>query len=117
MNIDAFVNEVILAGERFWLIRDFKQVERTDATVTLHLDIENELIVQLFFSQRSGRISLALVGGTGRIYGRDREYGRWHLHSFGKPHEHIDTPEGMSAQPVTQFLSEVEKLLIEHDLL
>ncbi|MCL4262473.1 MAG: hypothetical protein KJ069_04630 [Anaerolineae bacterium] len=117
MNVDAFVNEAILAGERFWFIRDFKQVERTDATVTLHLDIENELFVQLFFSQRSGRISLALVGSTGRIYGRDREYGRWHLHPFGKSHEHIDTPEGMSTQPINQFLSEVEKLLIEHNLL
>ncbi|HRQ41098.1 MAG TPA: hypothetical protein PLD25_24540 [Chloroflexota bacterium] len=117
MTIDAFVNEAILAGERFWFIRDFKQVERTDATVTIHLEIENDLFVQLYFSQRSGRLSLALVGNTGRIYGRDREYGRWHLHPFGKLHEHIDTPEGMSAQLISQFLSEVEKLLIEHDLM
>ncbi len=48
MTIDNFVNEAILAGERFWFIWDFKQVERTDATVTIHLEIENELFVQLF---------------------------------------------------------------------
>jgi hypothetical protein len=117
MTIDDFVNEAVLAGERFWFIRDFKQMERTDATVTFRLEIEHDLFVQLFCSQRSGRLSFALVGNTGRLYGRDREYGRWHLHPFGKPQEHVDNPEGMSDQPISQFLSEVEKLLIEHDLL
>jgi hypothetical protein len=41
----------------------------------------------------------------------------WHLHPFGQPEEHQPTPEGMSPRPATQFLTEVEKLLVDHGLI
>lgn len=31
--------------------------------------------------------------------------------------QHESTPEGMSPQPVIQFLAEIEKIVIEHDLI
>jgi len=83
----------------------------------LHFAISSDLFVQIFFSQRSGRCSLTLVGNAGRLYGRDRENGVWHRHPFGQPEKHEPTPEGMSPQPITQFLSEVGKILIENDLI
>ena len=75
------------------------------------------LFVQVFFSQRSRRLSFALVGAAGRFYGRDREHGLWHRHPFGQPAQHEPTPEGMSAQPISQFLTEVEEILYAHDLI
>ena len=103
--------------DRFWFVRDVNIVEQTPATVTVHLTIGADLFVQAFLSESSQRLSFALVGQSGRLYGRDREYGTWHRHPFGQPQQHELTPEGMSMQPLTQFMAEVEQILVEHDLL
>lgn len=34
-----------------------------------------------------------------------------------QPKQHETTPKGMSPQPVIQFLAEIEKIVIEHDLI
>ena len=117
MSIDELILEAVRAKEKFWFVRDFKIIERTASTITLHFMINQNLFVQVFYSLHSGRYNLALIGSTGRLYGRDREQGQWHRHSFEQPYEHEPTPEGMSPQPVHQFLSEVETLLIENDLI
>ena len=103
--------------DRFWFVRDINIVEQTQATVTVHLTIDADLFVQAFLSESSQRLSFALVGQSGRLYGRDREHGMWHRHPFGQPEQHEPTPEGVSVQPLTQFMAEVEKILVEHDLL
>ncbi|RMD58357.1 hypothetical protein D6833_12970 [Candidatus Parcubacteria bacterium] len=117
MTIDDLIIEAAASKDRFWFVQTVRIVERTDFTVTIRFLISADLFVQVFFSQRSGRFNLALVGTTGRLYGRDREHGSWHLHPFGRPEQHQPTPEGMSAQPVAQFLSEVEEILLENDLI
>lgn len=117
MTIDELIVEAAEVRERFWFIQTFKVTDQTDATVTLHFAISPDLSVQIFFSQRSGRCSLALVGTAGRLYGRDKEHGIWHRHPFGQADKHELTPEGMSPQPITQFLAEVGKILIENDLI
>jgi hypothetical protein len=75
------------------------------------------MFVQLFYSRRSDRFSLALVGPTGRLYGRDRQHGQWHRHPFDDPTTHEPTPEGLSPQPIHQFLSEVEEILLDNELI
>ena len=86
-------------------------------TVTLHFIIGIDLFIQVFYSKRSDRLSLALVGSSGRLYGRDKEYGYWHLHPFGQSEQHVPTAEGLSSQPIHQFLAEVEIILIENELI
>jgi hypothetical protein len=103
--------------ERFWFVRDINIIEQTQATVTVHLMIDADLFVQAFLSESSQRLSFALVGQSGRLYGRDREHGRWHRHPFGQPEQHEPTSEGMSVLPLTQFMAEVEKILVEQHLL
>ena len=45
------------------------------------------------------------------------EHGTWHRHPFGQAEQHEPTPEGMSAQPLTQFMTEIEEILVVHDLI
>jgi len=116
MKIDELVIESLTAKERFWFIDDL-QIERTDSTVTLRFIIAPNLFIQVFFSQTSERFSLALIATSGRIYGRDKEHGFWHLHPFGNPEHHEPTPEGMSPQPIIQFLAEVEEILVDKNFL
>lgn len=115
--IEELIDEALDVSERFWFIQAVHVVERTDRTVTLHFSITPTLFVQAFLSQRSRRLSFALVGAAGRLYGRDREHGIWHRHPFGAVQEHEPTPEGMSAQPLTEFMTEVEELLVIHELI
>jgi hypothetical protein len=117
LKLDDLLAESQVAEAYFWFIEDFYVNDRTDQTITLHFIIGPELFVQIFYSARSDRFSLALIGSSGRLYGRDREHGYWHLHPFGQSGVHQPTPEGMSPRPVIQFLTEVEKLLVDHDLL
>lgn len=117
MTIEDLIIEAFRARDRFWFIQEFQLKERTDLTVTLHFIIGADLFVQVFYSQRSNRLSLALVGSSGRLYGRDKEHDYWHLHPFGQAEQHVPTPEGLSSQPIYQFLTEVEVILIENELI
>lgn len=83
----------------------------------MYLSIGDNLFVQVFFSRRSQRLNLALVGSGGRLYGRDRENAVWHLHPFDDPDRYEPTPLGMSSASVAQFLSEVEEILVDNDLI
>jgi len=115
--IDELVREGRDASDRFWFIQEFKIVEQTNSTVTLHLTISADLFVQAFLSQSSRRLSFALVGDGGRLYGRDHEHGEWHRHPFARPDQHEPTPAGMSVRPLTQFMAEVQEILVEHGLI
>lgn len=117
MAIEDILAEFYTTSQRFWFIQEALLIERTDVTITLHFRITPQLLVQAFLSERSGRFSLALIGPSGRLYGRDMERGRWHRHPFDSPQSHEATPEGMSSQPLIQFLAEVEEILLANDLL
>ena len=115
--INQLIQEASEALDQFWFIQRLDIVERTDRTVTVQLMIGKELRVQAFLSQRSGHLSLALIGPAGRLYGRDRQQGEWHRHPFSSPEIHEVTPEGMSRRPFLQFMVEVEEILVAQDLI
>ena len=117
MTINELIFEATQARDRFWFVQALKVVERTTQTITLPFIIQPMLFVQVYYSVRSGRFNLALIGASGRLYGRDCEHGQWHLHPFGESHLHEPTPERMSPQPIHQFLVEVESILLENDLI
>jgi len=73
--VEQLLIESEAVAERFWFIRQWQVTDRTDSTVTAHFEIGAGLFVQAFLSQRSGRLSLALIGPSGRLFGRDRERG------------------------------------------
>lgn len=115
--IEQLLIESNAVAERFWFIRQWQVTDRTDGTVTAHFEIGAGLFVQAFLSQRSGRLSLALIGPSGRLFGRDRERGIWRRHPFGSQDVHEATPQGMSSRPVMEFMAEVEDILLSNDLL
>ncbi|MFZ4657514.1 MAG: hypothetical protein ACOYNY_10910 [Caldilineaceae bacterium] len=115
--IEQLLLEAMEADETFWFVRSLVITERTDRTITIHLQINDDLFIQTFLSLRSNRLSLALVSGAGRLYGCDYERGGWHYHPFGETDVHAPMPMGMSPRPLLQFVAMVEELLLAHDLL
>ena len=115
--IEQLITDSFELSERYWFITNVTIVDRTARTVTIHLAIAGDLFIQNFFSERSARLSFALVSQSGRLYGRDFDRGQWHRHPFGQTEFHEPTPEGMSPRPLLQFVAEVEAILLEHGLI
>lgn len=114
---DDLRSEAKEAFERIWFIQSVGVVERTDQTLSIRLMIRADLFVQAFVGEITGSLYFALIEGRQRIFGVDRDAGEWHVHPFGEPEEHLPLAEGMEPKPLMTFLSQVEKLLLEQDLL
>lgn len=116
MKIADLLQEIEEVEQRFWFIKS-STLEQTDEVLKARLAIKDELFVHVFLSESSERFQLALINGRERIYGRDREDGEWHSHPYGNAETHVPMPEGVSPQPLKQFITEVEKILLENDLI
>jgi len=115
--LDEIVAEASRSVSQFWFIRSLQEVDRTDNTVKLRLHIGSELFVQVYASQLSGQISFALISHGQRLFGRNCHGGFWHRHPFDAPGSHDFSSEGSRAVSLTEFLIEVEDLLMQHNLL
>ena len=105
------------ALERVWFVQSLEETERTDLTLSLRLHIRPALFVQAFLGESSGSLYFALIEGGRRIFGIDREGGEWHLHPYDSPDKHAPLPESLGPRPLLEFLTRVEDLLLQHDLL
>ena len=114
---DDLLVEAQEALDKLWFLQGLQVVERTDRTIALRLYIRQDVFVQAFLGEITGSLYFALIEGSRRIFGIDRESGEWHTHPFESPHEHRPFPEGLEPRPLLKFLAKVEQLLLEHDLL
>ena len=105
------------ALERVWFVQSVEETERTGFTLSVRLWIQSGLFVQAFVGELSGSLYLALIQGERRIFGIDREGGDWHVHPFAHPHDHEPLPQGLEPNPLLKFLSQVEDLLQQQQLL
>ncbi len=116
-SIAAIRAEADEALNSVWFIQRLEEIERTDITLALRLHIGSGLFVQVFCGERSGALYFALVEDSQRIFGIDREHGEWHVHPYGSPTEHQILKSGLGRKPLLSFLSRVEEILLELDLL
>jgi len=117
MRVSDLAVELDAAECRLWFIQQITELEQTDDALRTRLGIRAGLFVQVFFSETTGRFSLALIQEGQRLYGWDREHGQWHCHPYQAPSRHEPMLEGVSSRPLFQFLAEVERILLAHDLL
>lgn len=103
--------------DKIWFVQSLETGERTDAAISLRLHIRPGLFVHAFLGELTGSLYFALIEGRQRIFGIDREGGEWHRHPYQACHEHEMLPEGLGSKPLLQFLSQVESVLLENDLL
>ena len=116
-NIKELHAEAQEAMDGCWFIQSMQVMDRTDSTLTLKFNIRIDLFVHVFLGETTGTLYFALIHGGHRIFGIDRASGGWHQHPFEAPHRHVPFPQGLEPKPLLTFLSMVEALLIQHDLL
>jgi hypothetical protein len=112
MGIDDLLAELLEVQHRVWFIHRISELDVTDDALRAHLEIDRGLFIQVFLSEATGRCSFALVQGSQRIYGLDREGGAWHRHPYEDPKQHEFLPEGASPYALRQFVAEVEQILV-----
>lgn len=116
-NIDDLHAEALDAVEKVWFVQSMQTVERTDPTISFRLSIRPDLFVHVLLGELTGSLYFALIERGQRIFGIDRHAGEWHVHPYDAPHQHVPLREGLEPKPLLSFLSRVEDLLMEHDLL
>lgn len=109
--------EAFQALDAFWFIQAVEELDHTDVTLSLRLQIRASLFVQVFVGEITGAVNFALVDGDTRVFGLDFHRGRWHMHPFGEVtiHQPFDGP--LEPTPLHRFLVLVGTLLLEQDIL
>jgi len=111
------LDEAREAFRKTWFVQSLDVIERTDQTLSVRLNIKAGLFVQVFIGEISGSLYFALVEGKQRVFGIDRESGEWHMHPYGIAETHVPFEEGLEPKPLLKFLSRVEEILLDQDLL
>ena len=116
-NASSLLSEAQVARDKVWFVRSLEVCERTDSTLSLRMYIRPGLFVYAFIGEMTGSLYFSLIEGNQRIFGIDRESDHWHLHPFEASHKHEFFRPGLGPKPLLSFLSKVEKVLIENNLL
>ena len=91
-------------------------LDRSQNLLKARLYISEELFIQIYRNERFDTTSLVLIYNQERIYARDQLGDNWHRHPSNNPDQHDISPEGRRAIELSEFLDEVEIILIKLDL-
>ncbi len=93
----------------------FSRLEVLDQSATLlkaRLYVSPDLFVQVYRNDRFDTTNLVLIHNGQRIYARDQLGGAWHRHTAIAPHRHDSSGEGQMPVNLSEFLNEVETVLV-----
>jgi hypothetical protein len=115
--LDELLREVQAIAQSCAFIKAISDLDRTDNALRLRLIIDETLFIQVYANSKKNKYNFALISLGQRILGRDSEGGSWHKHPFESPESH--QVEGDAGRPVTltEFIMEVEDLLLKESLL
>jgi hypothetical protein len=114
---DKLLSEARQALERVWFVQTLEVAERTDSTLALRLYISSTQFVPAFVGELTGSLYFALIEGQHRVFGIDQEGNERHRHPYHACHLHEPLPEGLEPKPLLRFLSMVESIVLDNDLL
>lgn len=115
--LDALLQEARYLAGTCAVIRSLIDLDRTDNALRFRLVINDTIFIQVYANTKNEKANFALISLGQRIYGRDSDGGIWHKHPFESPEDHQF--EGVAGQPVTltEFVVEVEDLLLKELIL
>jgi hypothetical protein len=115
--LDDLMREVQTIARSFAFIRAVTDLDRTDNALRLRLIIDETMFVQVYANSVKSKLNFALISPGQRIFGRDSEGGMWHKHPFESPESHESEGDAGRRVSLTEFVSEVEEILLKESLL
>lgn len=92
-------------------------VDKTEHALKMRLHIDSACFVQIYANPQKDLLSYTLVLNRSRIYGRDCVGGEWHRHPFDAPESHDFSQDGSRSVTLSDFLAEVQQILMATGLL
>ncbi len=87
MNIEEIVQAVEDIVKRYGL--KILYMDYTDITIISRVGLSPAVFIQIYANVKKEKINMALVAGSERIYGTDKEGGFYHEHLFENPSMHV----------------------------
>jgi len=92
-------------------------LDMTPSVIKARLMIRPDLYVQIYVNLKRPKCSYALLFGTSRIYGRDMIENDWHKHPVENPEMHDCSEDPSRSISISDFVEEVEEILIQRNLI
>lgn len=70
------------------IIQSVAQIQAGFDWVAIRAYISETLFLDVFYNERTGKTSYALIKNNQRIFGADNAKKQWHWHPFPAPHKH-----------------------------
>jgi len=83
--------------------------ERRNAILRVRAEIPNEILLDVYYNDLTGKTSYTLIHRQQRILGYDN-YRFWHAHPYDSPAEHIACTEPELDQVLVEFSEVVARL-------
>lgn len=118
MLLKDFINKVNENSLSRRFIRRVETLNRSLHTVKMRLEIKPNLCVDVYYNDQKNRMSFALILNEERIYARNNMGSKgWHMHPLNKPKTHDFSKDGKKKVTISEFLNEVEDILVKDKLL
>ncbi|MDP3260469.1 MAG: hypothetical protein Q8M34_07785 [Thermodesulfovibrionales bacterium] len=111
MNIEEIVQAVEDIVKRYGL--KILYMDYTDITIISRVGLSPAVFIQIYVNAKKEKINMALVVGSERIYGADKEGGFYHEHPFENPSMHV----GAERVEIEDFVVKSLELLNKINLL
>jgi len=115
--LDELLQEAQSIARSCAFIRTISDLDRTDNALRLRLIIDETLFIQVYGNSKKNKCNFALISLGQRILGRDSEGGPWHKHPFDSPENHQVEGDAGRSVTLTEFVMEVQELLLSESLL
>lgn len=92
-NPSSFKQEISRLIHEVGYLADFEIIDETANTLKIRLVINKVCFIQIYLNVKKNLKNYAVVLDGRRIYGMDKDGGRWHLHPWDDPDKHKLTKE------------------------
>ena len=85
-SVDTFFESIKKAACQYFSNSSIKYILRTDKSLKLNIQIEEDIFIAIRYNSRNGRKDFALISQNNRIFGYDN-LKTWHYHPVSNPEE------------------------------
>lgn len=113
MTVKQLLDDIHNEHARRAYIQRVRILDHSQNLLKARLYISEELFVQVYRNARFNTTNLVLIYSNERVYARDQLDNNWHRHLSDNPNQHDMSSEGRRAIELSEFLDEVETVLVK----
>lgn len=110
VSVGAFEQSILASCANSRLVKSVAQIQAGVYWVALRAFLAEDIFIDTFYNEQTGKTSFALIRAGKRIFGADNAKIKWHWHPFDDPFRHDAVNHEIL---FSDFLREVETHLSE----